>query len=168
MISCTYDDINYLVHIQNFPKEDPVIIVINISTKPLDQPTFTPATGHLTPDSPLALWSPSPGCPSPGSGDLARASHRDPLACRTDSQANRQTAKWKCSTSHCPQPESMASHSFVERNVKPQKYQSRSLLADVDNQNAPRHLFHSHQVKALGKKQKANSTKGHVESFAFL
>lgn len=61
------------------------------------------------------------------------------------------TAKWKCSTSYCPQPESIASHNFVERNVRPEKYQSRSPPADIDNQNATRHLFHTSQVKTLGK-----------------
>lgn len=68
---------------------------------------------------------------------LQRPSAR--LPCRTDSQVQQNE-----SAAHLiVHNQSVASHSFVERNVRPEKYQSRSLPADMDNQNATRHLFHS-------------------------
>lgn len=83
-----------------------------------------------------------------------------------DSQPS--AAKWKCSTSHCPQPESTASCSFVERNIRPEKYQSRRLPADITTKMLLDICFTVLSSEDSREKQKANNTKGHVESFALV
>lgn len=175
VIPCTYDGISSPVHSQNFPVEGRVRIVTIINTKSLGQPVFTSPTGHLIPNSPSALRSPahSSRVSQPWRRVFVLENWLE-LPTETFCQAglkDRQatTAKWKCSTSHCPQTESIAGCSFAEEMLG---QQNTGVGACQLTSLTTKMLLDTHftAVSSEGsrEKQKANNKKGQAEPFALL